>query len=234
MNRDNNQKGFTLIELMLAMGFISFLLIAIAMTVIQIGNIYNRGLILKEINQVGRSIDDELKRSISQSSPFAVDQITPTNYQIIKDGSNITGGRLCLGQYSYIWNYGKYIQSGPEIKNRYTSGGSDIRFVKISDPGASYCVDKTKNIDDNPTSTKPVELLNPGQSNLAIQSFSITSSSSDEKTKQQLYNIVFLIGTNNQQALKNNTSCKPPSELGSDFNFCAINEFKITVRAGGQ
>ena len=229
-----NKKGFTLIELMLSMGFVAFLLIAIAATVIQIGNIYNRGLILKEINQVGRSIDDELKRSISKSAPFIVDQADPdTKYIVI--GSN-AGGRLCLGQYSYIWNYGNYIQSGLDTRNRYTDGGSDIRFVKISDPGASYCgAKKAQNIDNSPTSLKkPVELLNPGQSNLAIQSFSITSSAIDSKTKQQLYNIVFLIGTNNQQALKDNASCKPPNESGSDLNFCAINEFKLTVRAGGE
>ena len=66
MNRAAKQTGFTLIELMLAMTFISVLLLAIAMTIIQIGTIYNRGVTLKEVSQAARSISDELNRSITR------------------------------------------------------------------------------------------------------------------------------------------------------------------------
>lgn len=94
----NLSKGFTLIELMLAMTFVAALLIAIALTVIQISNIYNKGLTMKEVNQVGRSISDDLVRSISQSQSFAV----PSDSYVTKDW----GGRLCTGKFSYmeLWN----------------------------------------------------------------------------------------------------------------------------------
>lgn len=93
---NHNKRGFTLIELMLAMTFVSALLLAIAMTVIQISNVYTRGLTLKEVNQAGRTISTELKRGISQSAPFAV----PGPKYVVQPW----GGRLCVGQYSYIWN----------------------------------------------------------------------------------------------------------------------------------
>jgi len=216
-----NKKGFTLIELMLAMGFVSVLLIAIAMIVIQIGNIYNRGLTLKEVNQAGRSIVSELQRSINSSTPFDLS----TRYKY-----NASGGRLCIGKYSYIWNYGKAIGDVNAYKNKYLNDdNTEIRFIKVLDTNASYCIDTSKAV----VAGDAIEMLNVGQHNLAIHSFDIVSAAIDSKTGQQLYNISFVIGTNDKQALNTSAStCKPPSEVGSDINYCSINEFNITVRAG--
>ena len=110
MNHDKT-RGFTLIELMLAMTFIAFLLVAIAMVTVQISNIYNKGITLREVNQAGRSVADEIQRSISSSIPFDVtpkvdaSPATAASKYVVRDG----GGRLCLGQYTYAWNYGKSI-----------------------------------------------------------------------------------------------------------------------------
>ena len=89
MNRAAKQDGFTLIELVLAMAFISALLLAIALTIIQIGTTYNRGMTLKEVNQTARSISDELTRNLTSSEAFTLSS---------KYISTPTGGRLCLGQ----------------------------------------------------------------------------------------------------------------------------------------
>ena len=72
MNRVDRQNGFTLIELMLAMAFVSALLIAVAMTVIQIASIYNRGITLKDVNQTGSSVASELQRNIAGSASFNI------------------------------------------------------------------------------------------------------------------------------------------------------------------
>ena len=50
------KKGFTLIELMLAMSFISVLLLSIAMVGIQAGKMYSRGIVLRDVNKAGRDI----------------------------------------------------------------------------------------------------------------------------------------------------------------------------------
>ena len=126
-------KGFTIIELALAMSFVSMLLIAVAMTVIQISNIYNRGITLKSVNQVGRVVGSEFKNSIAQKSYFELDgahYITDTD-----------GGRLCTGQYSYIWNYGKKISDYTKnpatsvLKNRYESPNSaSVSYTHLTLP----------------------------------------------------------------------------------------------------
>lgn len=239
MNHEVKQSGFTLIELMLAMGFVSVLLIAIAMTVIQIGNIYNHGLTLKDVNQAGRSLASELQRSIAESSPFDINSGVESRY--IQQGApgNYWGGRLCVGQYSYIWNYGKALdialKTGDTSRlNVYLGSTNQIRFVKVVDPNANYCSETSKKIDP----TNAIELLNVGQHNLAIHDFVISTSlsSGDSKIGQQLYSLEFTIGTNDQNALTTSDTgtviCKAPNQSGADPAYCSINQFDIVALAG--
>jgi len=228
-------KGFTLIELMLAMTFISVLLVAIALTVIQISNIYNRGLTLKEVNQAGRSVSNELQRSITSTAAFTIETGIGSRYV-----KNDWGGRLCTGQYSYIWNYGK------AVKNNSPSGSSLnvydtvdrqplINFVKVIDSGGIYCTEPSRAV----ARADATELLNVGDHSLAIHKLSIISNATatDTKTRQRLYTINFAIGTNDgtndQSALNADAStCLAPDVEGSDLAYCSVQEFTIVARAG--
>jgi len=221
-----NNKGFTLIELMLAMSFIAVLLLAIAMTVIQISNIYNRGLTLKDVNQAGRSLTNELQRSIAISPPFAIDYPASDSKYI----NTPTGGRLCVGQYSYIWNYGKSLLDNTANNKYFGESIATIRFVKVPDSSGGYCTAPNSPI----VVAGAVELLDVGDLSLAIHGFHITteSTASDSNTKQSLYYISFIIGTNEAAALNANTTCKPPGSAGSNENYCSVNQFDIVVRTG--
>ncbi|MCX6728880.1 MAG: prepilin-type N-terminal cleavage/methylation domain-containing protein [Candidatus Saccharibacteria bacterium] len=233
MNRGNNKQGFTLVELMLAMGFVSALLLAIAMTVIQIGNIYNRGITYKSVNQAGTMLASELQRGINSSSPFDPDS---TKYYVPEDW----GGRLCIGQYSYIWNFGNAIQANDTTKLNVYSNAPDpntqINFVKVQDSSKSYCIDATTTKKDV-NFADAVELLDAGQTELAIHSFTIASAPPDGSTGQRLYNISYLIGTNDQTTLSGSsdaTTCLTANNVKADSNYCAINQFDIVARAGNK
>jgi type II secretory pathway pseudopilin PulG len=224
------RKGFTLIELMLAMTFISILLIAIAMTIIQISNIYNHGMTLKEVNQAGRALSEDIQRTIKSSSQF---DITGTNNAYIQQGD--WGGRLCMGSYSYIWNYGQALNNNDpkgESLNVYSDNSdTKIRFIKVIDSDSSYCTDPTKKID----ASSSVDLLDAGDHSLVLHQFTITSSDSayDGKTAQRLYTVRFTVGTNDINALvADKSKCKAPNEVGSDPSYCSVQEFSIVARAG--
>ncbi len=223
MSHNYRTRGFTLIELMLAMTFLSVLLLAIAMTVIQVSNIYTRGLTLKEVNQAGRAVSAELKSGIAGSAPFTIPG--PKYIQ------QAWGGRLCVGQYSYIWNYGATLNNPSADgtnSNVYSNSSNKIRFIKVPDNSGIYCSTAGKAIDSNGA----VELLASGDRDLAIHSFSIVNDSTDAQSSQALYSISFVVGTNDQQALTTaQTSCRPPSDATSDLNYCSINRFDIVVRA---
>lgn len=229
MNRVDKKAGFTLIELLLAMSFISVLLLAIAMTIIQIGNIYNRGMILKEVNQVARSLSSDISRTISSSEPFTLD---PAGRKYLPSD---VGGRLCLGQYTYIWNYAKALSENDRDLNVYASDDTPIQLVKVPDIGSNYCSGDDDYDEINVNGA--VELLRGGDRELAIHDLSIYSSDAavDSTTGQRLYTINLNIGTSDVNALMEDLkSCKPPSMPGSDLAYCSVQEFSIVVRAGNR
>ena len=228
MNRARNY-GFTLIELMLAMSFIGVLLVAIAMTTIQISRIYTKGLTLREVNQAGRTVSEELQRSIASSLPFEADPSSPTTKYVVRPG----GGRLCLGRYSYAWNYGSAIAGGsgaPSVFNRYVDG-SAVRFAKVNDASASLCSNPTLKI----VRADATEMLTSGDRDLVMHAFTVTRGADDIKTGQALYAISMTIGTNDQQQLTtNDASCKPPAQGVGDEDYCSVNQFDIVARAGNK
>lgn len=236
---DNRQRGFTLIELVLAMGFISMLLLAIALTIIQIGQIYNRGMTLKAVNQSARVLTDDLKRSLTASEGFNIQ----TKYEF----SGSAGARLCLGTYSYIWNYGKALQENDTELARYAdlSKAEPIRMVKIADPSGLYCERSAetgdlvnKDIRQVDTDNKlAVELLNAGDRNLTLHQFDLSESDNgyDSTTGQHLYNVSFTLGTGDAKALTTDqTACLPPGQPNSDFAYCTVQQFKLVIRAGNR
>jgi hypothetical protein len=235
MNHDNKH-GFTLIELMLAMTFIAALLVAIALTTIQISNIYTKGITLREVNQVGRSVSDELQRTIASATPFDVtpkkddSPATETSKYVVRDG----GGRLCLGSYTYVWNYGKALSTGvPPVLNTYsgTDASIPIHFAKVTDPSGTLCANPAL----SPSRANSTELLSSGDRDLVMHSFSITRTANDSGTSQSIYSISMLIGTNDRaQLVSNDASCKPPAQGVGDESYCSVNQFDIIARAGNR
>jgi prepilin-type N-terminal cleavage/methylation domain-containing protein len=234
MSHDNKQ-GFTLIELMLAMTFIAILLVAIAITSIQISNIYSKGITLREVNQAGRAVSDDLQRSIASSVPFDVtpkvddSPATELSKYVVRDG----GGRLCLGRYTYVWNYGASIakvDGAPTLFNEYEDN-SAVRFAKVNDPSGGLCENPAQPVQR----ADATEMLSSGDRELVLHDFDITSSQQDPATGQALYAISIVIGTNDDAQLEtNDRSCKPPASGVGQENYCSVNQFDIIARAGNK
>lgn len=118
------ERGFTLVELMLAMAFIGVLLVAVATTTQHMMRLYNKGSTLREINTVARTVVRDLQQSVGGASPFAVGYYAPGAAQTPRvavglaqasqhnqhyyvahnEHGQVVGGRLCTGTYSYVWN----------------------------------------------------------------------------------------------------------------------------------
>jgi prepilin-type N-terminal cleavage/methylation domain-containing protein len=234
MNQDNKQRGFTLIELMLAMTFIAMLLVAIALTTIQISNIYNKGITLREVNQAGRSVSDELQRTIASSTPFDVTPKQVGSASASRYVINDSGGRLCLGDYTYAWNYGKAIASG-SIFNKYTvASDTPIRLARVNDASGKLC-DVASQTAPAINRAEATELLSSGDRDLVLHTFSIKRTKDDASTGQSIYAISMVIGTNDrQQLVTGDTSCKAPSDGVGDESYCSVNKFDIIARAGNK
>jgi type II secretory pathway pseudopilin PulG len=245
MSQNYKKSGFTLVELMLAMGFVSALLLAIAMTVIQIGNIYNRGITYKNVNQVGGSIANELQRTISSVKSFDVISTSGPNYV-----KTAVSGRLCTGEYSYVWNYGKYLKNPAAAGTNFikyqgltVSDSPHIYFAKVRDTNSSVCV-KVGAAYPDINRSQTTELINSSQYDLSVHDFSIETTkdnlatvvvnedtAGDSATGQRLYSISFLLGTNNQDSLDANSKCRE-SGANADLTYCSVNRFNILARSG--
>lgn len=234
------QQGFTIIELMLAMSFIAVLLIAIAMTIVQIGSIYNKGLTLKEVNQTGRDLAEDIRRTIAIGGEVNL----ANDYREVIQGTQLVGGRLCLGSSSYVWNYASAIETNNARLIKYPTGTQPgaIRLVKVPDGAKAYCAVNGSGqlIIPNLVATdveESRELLRSGDRTLSLHAFKITTSdnASNATTGQRLYRVTFTVGTERTELLNLSArpiTCKTPDEIGADLNYCTVQEFSIVVRAG--
>lgn len=144
-----NPRGFTLTELMLAMAFLTFVLLFVVIALLQYMSTYNKGLVYKEINQAGRTIFEEVTRSVRSSS---------ANIRFMDEG------RLCVGGQTYVW-------STREITNAYVEGGDIEGIIRVPDSTGNLCSD-SGGTPPNIPQTGEVIIARP---NVAVQSFSAQS-----------------------------------------------------------
>lgn len=225
--------GFTLVELLLSMAFIAVLLLAIAITVMQISSSYNRGMTVKDVNQAGRLVSEDIRYNVSSSSAFTADGDSFATDDLT--------GRLCLGNYSYIWNYGRAFGEGlTPISMRIDTVTTPIRLVKVIDQSRKYCqIGAEGNIthrDINPADVGSArELMGSSDRNLAIQGFTVDSpdASFDPLTGQRLHRVSFTIGSGDISSMnEDQTRCLMPGEEGADLTYCVVQKFTLVIRAG--
>lgn len=234
-------KGFTLVELTLSMTFVATLLLAIALLTVQITGIYNKGLTLRAVNQAGQLVSTDMERTLNTSSP-----------QLVRAVGDARGGRLCAGTTIYAWNYGKQIVAGnTDIFNQFGSSfgpgpanpQKPMRLVKFQSSGTNYC---QKNIVTGKYPYVPSnadEMLTSGDIDLAVHSFTINSDAGgaagqdvagDTSGQQRLYQISISLGSSSQSILNGNINGCDQSGTSVDNQYCAINKFTFTARAGNK
>jgi hypothetical protein len=215
---------------MLSMTFISVMLVAIAMCIIQMSTIYTRGETLRLVNQASRSVAADMQRTFAAASPESITAV-------------VDNGRLCTGGYTYIWNSRNESNVLVYENNVYsTAGRGDVYLVKITDAGGRYCRPAaggvTPNVETKIPNTpleNPVELLQEGDRSLVVHNLTVDTGfkTTHAVPAQQLYRIAITLGTKDKAEIDTTSStCKPPSDTTSNINYCAINQVSFTIRAG--
>lgn len=219
----HRNKGFTLVELMLSMAFIAILLLAIALLVLQISSIYNKGLTLRAVNEAGKIITGDIQRTLNTANPKLTEHVSD-------DPLNPTGGRLCVDNTIYAWNFGEYLEDST-VFNKDTDGATDIRLVKFTNSTTTdYCEPASGVYPPLPTTT--TALLAAGDNNIALHTFSISDQPVMGDDSQRMYQIDLVIGTNEAGVIAGNGCRMPESRV--DDEYCAVNEFSFTARAGNR
>lgn len=161
-----SKKGFTMVELSITLAFIGMLLITIAIITTNIVSIYQKGMTIKAVNSVGRSLIDELTSAIntapSVDTTSLCNSLAPNNVDAcVKDHAfsyifhaskdDVTGkqynGIFCTGYYSYIWNtyYGETAEQSHTLKLRYLNTNGEVittnapRLMRVEDRNYRVC-----------------------------------------------------------------------------------------------
>lgn len=227
----NKSRGFTLVELSLVMAFISLLLLAILFTTIHIGKIYAKGVTNRQLNQVGRELVDTVRRDFLVADAAHI--VWYPSPMAGGDGS----GRICLGKVSYVWNTAQLLQQSSATKIMSKDGSTPVVFERVEDPQALLCTPDISgayptNLAGLAVGNETYLLDSEGRS-LAVYTLSIAPVMVDGS--DGLYKLNMAIGTNDPGIVDTSAvQCKPPSDNSSNFEYCAIADFDITVRAGGD
>lgn len=123
---NKSKKGFTLIELMLAVAFLGTLLLSVAMLAMRLVNMYTKGATMRAVNSVGSAIVDDVRSHVTSSNLWSVsfeegptkedqDKSTRRYYRVhtydVEDVATGTKtqfvdyGAFCTNSYTYIFNY---------------------------------------------------------------------------------------------------------------------------------
>lgn len=277
-----HKKGFTIIEITLAMTFLAILMVSIATLIMRVTNIYQKGLAMRAINATGTEIIEDITRTVGAAS-YLVDIHSQdaelggngvmeydNNYKLVEkyyydytvynenhDGKNFNVqyfGVLCTGDYSYIWNTARALDSDFTTKNFITVNGEKVKMVRVYDREQTQC-NKDKNgsvanlakrnylpVTINVPADNVVELINNDEMDLALYEFNITPATQSAITRQSFISANFILATR-QGGININANgdfCRGEDNEfkdeyeGTMFNYCAVNKFSFSARTGGN
>jgi hypothetical protein len=247
----NSRKGFTIIELMLAMTFVATLMVAVAFLVIRVTAIYQKGLSIRSVNQVGRNPMVDFTRAVADSP--VDDSVERENYFSARyENDNQMVGAFYIGRYSYLWNTGTAINAGERIQFKNQTGVYDFRLIRIDDVSRAVCAAANDLGDDylldlsavaQVRDAVPVELLtlsdvevvasteDSSESDLALYDLRVYQPTINQATGHAFYSATFILGSlRGIDITANGNYCVNMSEtLNTDFSYCSFNKFNFAM-----
>lgn len=194
---------------MLAMAFIAFMLLFMVAAILQVTKLYVKGSAIRQINQTGRQVVDEVADSIRNGSSV-----------VYLSGNN----RLCAGDTSYVWN-GTDVSGNPTTGNKFAipDQNTPLRFVAVQDPGGTLCSNPTAGV----TRANSTDLVGP---EVAVMKFTVDTAAAP------LYTLSLVLSTAGSNVVLTGQSTPTTFACAPDNQFCAFGDFTTTVymRKGGQ
>ena len=100
--------------------------------------------------------------------------------------------------------------SGTLTVNKYVNGSSDLRFVRVDDPGGTLCP-TTGTLTPDVDSTKATELLASTDRNIALAVLTFFSRNAGGECPDYLYSYSGHSTNNQGEFITGQTACRPPS-----------------------
>ncbi len=235
----DKQRGFTLIELTIALAFLSVLLIAILTLTLAAGKMYVKGMTNKTVNQSGREIQDIMRRDFLAADRSRISAVAT------EGATGKTAGRICLGSVSYVWNTAGMLNDKDADATNYQrhirlGTGEPIRFMRVTDVNSDLCV-RNPVTSRFPTtvsvaSESRAELLGGEGREFAL--YEITIDPVIIEGSQGMYRVRYTIGSNDigtteREGGTGYVRCKPDASGSANFDYCSVVDFDMILRVEG-
>lgn len=224
IEKHHKQSGFTIIELTLSITFLGVMMIFVTLATIQAIGIYNKGFAIKQINQAGRTLIEDINRLSSSGHTISIDDNGTAGYLCVEYGNSAR---------AIVWNSlrdgaGGSTPSGGDT--HFVLNGQPIGLLRTNDgiDGSIYCglpsgSDRTIN------PAHGTSLLTP---QVRILSVDIVTSNNSDLTK-----IAFWIGTSDGTPDGSSIPGMSPTfnagtwscQGGSIGDFCAVSKFETII-----
>jgi len=214
--------GFTLVELMLAMAFFGSVLIIATLLFTQTLNIYNKGMTVKQMSQVGRTLIEDITRIVNSGQSIEIGQNNKAEISCISVDKNTV----------YLWNIADptaTVGSGyTSDYYTYSDGAKEpINFVKLTNQNGKNCASYATNREVARSEASAVV-----GDTVRVYSMSAASLNGTDK----LTRIAMLLGTfdtvGSSYNLSYNTSTNNfECRAGGVGNFCAKAQFETVLYA---
>ena len=234
-----NSRGFTIVELTIAVAFLSVLMLAILTISMAAGKMYVKGDTNKAINQAGRDFSDTIRRDFLAAG---VGTITPPIINNVgSTGNPLISGRMCLGAVDYLWNTAALLNSssaaaeGAKIR---MSNGRPIKFVRITNT-AGYCSETPAGSGNYPmtipANADVTEMFGGDGREYAL--YSMTLRELSRRDERGIYQLSYTLGTNEAEstevAPEGYVRCKTDDNVAAYFSYCSVSDFDTLIRIGG-
>ena len=208
-----NQKGFTIIELMIATSVLSVVLVMATVMMIGIGNLYYKGINQTRIQNTVRNISDDLIQNLQLSKPSSV-----------RTGVNVAGDTraVCVGSTRYSYDV---------MDRKIGEAVAHVLWRDTITPGTCSPVDLTQ---ANPPGINGAELMAPN-SRLTAFCVGVYVSATDNcstvvtPTETLPYTITISIAYGDSDLLNLDRGFDANCKGGIGRQFCATAKLQTTV-----
>lgn len=228
IRQDN--RGFTLIELMIATAIFSFILLIATAGIIKIGQMYYKGVTESKVQNTVRGVSDELSRSIQFAKGVKVDHPDNTT-DLVTDPVK----RFCLGDYRYTAYIDKPFVSAANPANNTPTANRTGMWMERLTSGSSCacsgtCVQEGKQLLGVNTRVLTLNVTNLGAGIDKAWNVDLRLAYGDSDLLDHYNNQGLLIdtGTAQQRAdRRNSANCKSGV---SGNSFCAVAQLDTVVK----
>jgi hypothetical protein len=226
-----NSRGFTIVELTIATGVFSIILLLAMAGFIQIGKLFYKGVNITGTSDVGKHALNSIKSDVS------FDTLTTSyafqNAPVSTPSGSVERKYFCAGTNRYTFILHKQLDADAEAAEMQTSVAGWYKFALLKDRIVNGCPNPFVTTGPSPDPIDPNEATELLGDKMRLSYINIQPVAG---TNNKLYTIIIKVAYGDNEVLQyptsdpDNPECKPTSTLGASF--CYVSDLRTIVRKG--